>query len=217
MLKWGQGLARGLRNHCSMERPEIPSEFRLLAPDGGPLARYDYAGTVFALLPGGEVTLGFSGRWEPNAEELESWKGTQEEYDLPGSSPPEFIATVTTPERTVHLPPLLMEVEVQDPQWVPWAKDDPLLARVEDNPAVCDGREFSDGRRTLKVIRERDGSLRGFSRREQNVSYLELMAELARQGFRLPLASSWRDGYPYEPNEPLDFGTYRARRVLELL
>lgn len=32
----------------------------------------------------------------------------------------------------------------------------------------------------------------------------------------LPLASSWRDGYPCPVNEPLDFGTYRARRVVEL-
>jgi len=285
-----------------MANPKIPSDFHPLGAAGG-LNQYEYAGSVFALLPGGKVTLGFSGGWQPSAEELDSWKDTQEEYELPGSCPAEYITTVTTPPRTVELPPLLMEVEFQDLQWVPLAKDDPLLEKVKDNPAVCDGRAFSDGRRSLKVTREKNGSLLGFSCREQSLSYSQLVSDIANQGFRLPsadeweyacaggtrtlfhwgdhvpcdryplgptlrgwnkhlepngfglsiarnpyelellsepgisrggdggcnvcggvgffmgwlpLASSWKDGYPYDASEPLNIGNFFARRVLEL-
>jgi hypothetical protein len=286
----------------AMGNPKIPSDFRPLDAAGGS-NQYEYAGAVFSLLPGGKATLGFSGDWKPSAEELNSWKETQEEYELPGSCPAEFITTVTTPLRTVEIPPLLVEVKFQNFQWVSLANDDPLLERVRDNPAVCDGQAFSDGRRTIKVTRGSDGSLLGFSHREQELSYSQIIADFTGQGFRLPsadeweyacaggsrtlfhwgdhvpcdwypvdppqrgwnrhrepngfglsiasnpyelellsepgvsrggdggcnvcggvgffmgwlpLASSWKDGYPYDASEPLDLGNYFVRRVLEL-
>jgi len=110
-----------------MANPKIPSDFRPLGAAGG-LNRYEYAGAVFALLPGGEVPLGFSGRWEPNVDEFKSWKETQEEYGLPGSSPAEFITTVTSPERTIQLPPLLIEVEFRNFQWVPLSRSASVCA-----------------------------------------------------------------------------------------
>lgn len=173
-----------------MAHPKLSSDFRPLGTVGG-LHQYEYAGAIFALLPGGEVTLGFSGHWEPTAEELESWKETQEEYELPGSCPAEFIATVTTPVRTLEFPPLLVEVEFQNLQWIPTSQADPILEKVRENPAVCDGRAFSDGRRTLKITREKDGSLRGFSQREHGPSHSQIVADLASQGFRLPSAEEW--------------------------
>lgn len=286
----------------SMGNPKVPSEFRPRGAHCG-LNHYEYAGAIFALLPGGKITLGFSGDWAPNAAELESWNDTQEDYGESDTSPAEYIATVTTPFRTVELPPMLMEVEFRDFRWVPLAKDDPVLERVKDNPAVCDGRAFSDGRRSLTVTRQKDGSLIGFSCRQESSSYSQLVSDLADQGFRLPsadeweyacaggtrtlfhwgdhvpcdwypvdppqrgwnkhrepngfglsiarnpyelellsqpgisrggdggcnvcgavgffmgwlpLASSWKDGFPYDAGEPLDLGCYFARRVLEL-
>ena len=95
-----RGAKPGFNEPAYMGTPKIPSDFRPLGAAGS-LNQYECAGAVFALLPGGKVTLGFSGNWKPTAEELNSWKETQEEYELPGSRPAEFITTVTTPVRTV--------------------------------------------------------------------------------------------------------------------
>src|SRR5689334_9103341 len=48
------------------------------------VALYQKDHAVFALIPGGAVSLGYDANrpWKPNPDELESWQGTAEEYGI---------------------------------------------------------------------------------------------------------------------------------------
>ncbi len=95
------------------------------------VAEYEYDGAAFALIPGGEVTLGYDeGRpWEPTPEEQESWHGTAEEYEIAGTIQ-ENIAQATLRPRTVHLPPFLMETMAGGVGWEPIPQSDPEVRKI---------------------------------------------------------------------------------------
>jgi hypothetical protein len=68
----------------------------------------------FALVPGGEVTLGYDPARPPKLSRAQraSYNLTRREYDLP--TLPEYLAEVLTPIRTVSLAPLLMEARPRE-------------------------------------------------------------------------------------------------------
>jgi hypothetical protein len=73
-------------------------------PTPGPL--YQNGSTTFVLVPGGAVQIGYeAGRpWDPNPDELESWRETAEEYGI-AETIQEYIAEVTLRVRRVELSP----------------------------------------------------------------------------------------------------------------
>ena len=77
-------------------------------------AIFDWNGSAFALVPGGQVTLGYdsSHPFTPNAEQREEWEWTRQEYDAPAIE--EYLTQVLTPLRHVELAPLLLEVEARE-------------------------------------------------------------------------------------------------------
>ncbi|MFJ8750626.1 hypothetical protein ACIREO_15010 [Streptomyces sp. NPDC102441] len=80
---------------------------------GGHRAVIERAGELYALVPGGEVTVGFDvDAWQPLPEQLVSYR----EESLAGgfgfeTDPRDRLARVMTPPRTVTLPTVLMAVE----------------------------------------------------------------------------------------------------------
>ena len=68
----------------------------------------------FALIPGGDVTLGYdrASPFVPTTAQVESWQETQDEYGTPDLTV--FLDEYMTPFRTIHLGPVLMETALLD-------------------------------------------------------------------------------------------------------
>lgn len=80
--------------------------------DGRPVSpsTLERDGTVFAVVPGGEVLLGFDvDGWLPTEDQLASYARSVE-YGTP-ENPVDYLEFQVSPPRTVALPPLLMAVE----------------------------------------------------------------------------------------------------------
>lgn len=83
-------------------------------PDGGPelsIAIFEYGGTLFSLMQGGEVQIGYEAdNFRPTYEQIESFQDTAEEYgfDLDIYS---YVQSVTTPPRKVTIAPMLVEIQ----------------------------------------------------------------------------------------------------------
>jgi formylglycine-generating enzyme required for sulfatase activity len=80
---------------------------------GRPVRRafYERDGRRFALVPGGEVRVGFDpARFAPTRGQRESYEESAGEYGLPGDLR-EHLAQVTSPRRTVGVPTMLVAVE----------------------------------------------------------------------------------------------------------
>lgn len=70
--------------------------------------------TLFSLVPGGQVTLGYSGAdFQPTPQQAADYEESAEEYGLPSIQ--EHVDRMTSPRRTVHVPTLLVAVEAVDP------------------------------------------------------------------------------------------------------
>jgi hypothetical protein len=68
-------------------------------------------GERFAFVPGGEVTVGFDGhRFEPTAQQEADYTGGAGENGF-GLNIRQFTDSMTSPLRTVVVPPLLVAVE----------------------------------------------------------------------------------------------------------
>ncbi len=143
---------------------------------------------LFALIPGGQVTLGYDGQrpWQPNADEAESWRGTAEEYGFEQGLE-EHLARVLAPSRQVNLAPMLMEVRALDPRWAPLCEDHPealALLRKQDGPVQID----ADGR-SMRVRVDSDGSR--IVEQCVHSTHAQLTAALQADGFQLPTADEW--------------------------
>jgi hypothetical protein len=70
-------------------------------------------GAEFALVPGGEVVLGYDPSHAPAFDEtaLESWANSMAEYGFPALA--EHLATVMLPRRTARLPALMVETSAR--------------------------------------------------------------------------------------------------------
>ena len=115
-------------------------------------ARFDRDGTRFALVPGGRPTLGYDGsRFRPDAAQAADYVESADEYGLPPV--PEFVDAMTSPERVVEMPAMLVAVDALDPCGMPLAPDDPRVREPGDaGPAdpTClvrrgDGRARASG------------------------------------------------------------------------
>jgi len=81
-----------------------------LAAQDHEVAFFDYAGSPFALIPGGDIDLGYDCErpFVPTERQRASWRATQDEYGC--GELEEYLAYYLTPVRTVSLAPFLLEV-----------------------------------------------------------------------------------------------------------
>ncbi|MFB7375997.1 hypothetical protein ACFC6U_32765 [Kitasatospora purpeofusca] len=95
---------------------------------GAPLHRVlvERGGRMFALIPGGRVTVGFDpAAWRPSAELLAGYREESVEQGFGDEDLHAHLARVLSPRRTVTVPTLLMAVE-----------DEPIEESPADMPAL---------------------------------------------------------------------------------
>ena len=130
------------------------------------VAFFDYVGSLFALIPGGETALGYDCErpFVPTERQRASWRATQYEYGC--GELEEYLEYYLTPMRTVSLAPFLLEVSAVEQGLTPIAID---LA-------------LSGGTRG-----QRGGTLySGIP-----VAHRDVVELLAGDGFRLPTSDEW--------------------------
>lgn len=141
----------------------------------------------FALIPGWTGVLGFDvACWQPNEEEVESWKETAEAYEL-SSTISEWVASQTLNVRAVKLAPFLMETTPREPGWQPVDVHDAEVQRVLREHKIKNSIEIHHGAAILRVRRESNESF--VADRALPLTY----SEAAKPGgdFRLPTSDEW--------------------------
>lgn len=158
---------------------------------GGPeLALFEYNEQArFVLLPGGQVTIGFEGPWQPTPEETASWSATATEYgfDHPIES---HIMAVTLRSRSVTLAPVLMEVAATEVGWVPISPQAPEVAALKQHLGGGH-REATQqkGEVSVRLRRLDSGALE--AHRSEPTTHGQIVARWSAEGFRLPDSDEW--------------------------
>lgn len=148
--------------------------------------------SMFALIPGGEVELGFdASRWEPTPEEAESWADTAAEYGIE-SDLTEHIESATTPRRRVVMNPFLIETKATEVGWESIALDDPDVKELIDN--LPSGNKpytssISHDERETRVTRDESGHIT--AKVANQPTHESLCAGLRNKGFRFPTSDEW--------------------------
>jgi hypothetical protein len=120
-----QRLADRIADNTGAELVEVrPHEY---AGRPGRIALYRRDGTMYALVPGGEVVLGYDGAWfTPTPDQAADYAAWPD--GLP-SDIRAFVGFVTSPPRVMHLPTLLVAVEAVEPGVRPADPDDPRVGQ----------------------------------------------------------------------------------------
>jgi hypothetical protein len=155
------------------------------------VAFFTHGGATFALIPGGQVAVGYdtSRPWEATEEEAESWQFTKDEYGLRGSIR-QRIAGVTRRPKAITVPPLLVETAAGELGWEPFDANDPQVRKLlrEHRTAPQVTLSYPDGN-ALRVSRNDDGTVT--AERSEARTHAELNALLKRSGFRFPKVDEW--------------------------
>ena len=148
--------------------------------------------SVFALIPGGEVELGFDASgWEPSPDEAESWADTAEEYGIEKTLT-EHIDSATTPRRRVAMDPFLIETRATEVGWERIGLDDPDAKELVDHfpsgnrPHTS---SMSRGGREIRVARDPSGRIT--AEIANHPTHETLCAALRDRGFRFPTSDEW--------------------------
>ncbi|MCS6866993.1 MAG: SUMF1/EgtB/PvdO family nonheme iron enzyme [Gemmataceae bacterium] len=168
------------------------------------VALYQKDDALFALIPGGCVTLGYDAQrpWQPRADEWASWQDTVKEYGFPPDIR-EYIAQVTLRVRHVSLAPFLIETTASAVGWEPIAQDDPegqeiVREYIREYHRSQLIREYHRsqliltlyrGGVTFRVITTPDGEIS--AQRAITLTHAALTAQWAAAGFRLPTSDEW--------------------------
>jgi len=165
----------------------LPSGFKFDALIGNN-AFFGLGDAKFVLVPGGNVRLGFDPErlWNPTTEEVESWRGTAQEYGLPESIS-EHVAAVTLRPREVELASFLVETFPWELGWASINSDDDdinsLLKKYPNGVQLCRGGA------TTRVRKNKDGSIQ--AQRSTNQTQSDLVEEFRAKGFRLLTSDEW--------------------------
>jgi hypothetical protein len=186
-----EALANGLAK-------QLPSGFRFqairrmrLGDSANDIAFYQAGNAAFALIPGAMASLGYDRdrAWEPNLDELESWRGTADEYEI-AKSIQEHVADVTLRVRQVEISPILMETTAGELGWERIGTDDPEVQDIL--------QEFGSRQQQSEICREefRTRVRRGheeeiIAERSLSRTHADLAAQLAATGFRFPTSDEW--------------------------
>lgn len=148
--------------------------------------------SVFALIPGGEVELGFdASRWEPAPDEAESWADSAEEYEIEQNLT-EHIESLTTPVRRIVIDPFLIETRAAEVGWEPIGFDDPDVVELLKNLSSGNGPHtstMSRGDRKTRVIRDEFGHIT--AEVANRPTHESLSAALCAGSFRYPTSDEW--------------------------
>jgi formylglycine-generating enzyme required for sulfatase activity len=155
------------------------------------VAFYRLGNARFALIPGGEVSIGFDADrpWEPNPDELRSWEGTAEEYGIEKAIH-EYIVDVTLRVRQVEFTPFLIETTAGELGWRDVSTDDPAVQKIiREYGSRSSQVEVCQGTTSTRVRRGDDGTVHA----EQSLArtHAELAWQLGRSGFRFPTCDEW--------------------------
>jgi Sulfatase-modifying factor enzyme 1 len=159
------------------------------------IAEYELGAALFALIPGGTITLGYDSnrQWEPTPEELESWRDTAQEYGI-DSTIQEHVAEATLRPRVVVLRSMLIETAGEEVGWEPLSAEDPEVKEIVRQHFPKKGSRSNQvnvqrGNTSLRVQRAPDGTIT--ARRAEARAHAELAAQLASAGFRFPTSDEW--------------------------
>ncbi|APR75914.1 Hypothetical protein A7982_01261 [Minicystis rosea] len=167
-------------------QPSLPAGFRFEGLErhacgdvAHTVAFFTGGGSRFALIPGGEVALGWDRAQRPRftKEQLESWNETEEEY---GISLDAFLDASLTPARIAVLAPFLIDTHPNILGRTPI--DAPDLVAEGGNRLV-----FSGG--SVTRVSDDGGGPRAY--REEWLTRAEARAEMEAQGFMLPAQDEW--------------------------
>ena len=147
----------------------------------------------FIFIPGDTVTMGWAGFSEGlTAGSIEELREVFEEMEFKGTYE-EFLAPMLTPQRTAEIMPMLAE---RDPRGLYGDKvpvDDPRVRpewREALTRAIC-GRETPTAFTILDKVRfTRTGDI-WQAEIYSGVTYVELLEDLAAEGYSLPNADEW--------------------------
>ncbi|OKI61494.1 hypothetical protein [Micromonospora sp. CB01531] len=180
------------------------------------MALFDRDGMRFALVPGGQPTLGYdAARFQPVPDQVASYADSAGECGLPPLA--EYVDAMTSPVRSAEMPAMLIAVEAFDPCEIPLAPDDPrvreLVASVGSRLGGVSTFHSAGG---LKVEFDQTGQVVR-ARAIREVSYDEGMAGLESIGLRTTTVDDWEwacgagattlfrwgddcpnDGYPFD-------------------
>lgn len=170
---------------------QLPTGFAPLDVHGV-VATFAAGGRTFALVPGGQVTIGWDpGGWQPDARERASYADSAREYGL-DEDLVDFVAARTLRRREVELAPLLVETAAAELAWEPADDEDAevrhLRAKLPPGHAPYTAG-LARGGREVRVRRVAGGAI--VAERSVEVTHEALVRQLAAEGFRLPTSDEW--------------------------
>jgi len=153
------------------------------------IALLERAGMRFSLVPAGRVALGYDGaRFVPSRPQAASYAGSAGEYGLPAIA--EFIESMTSPQRVVELPAMLVGVEALDTCLTPVAADDPRVQALAAGASPGGGAMTFGPGGNVKVEFDETGRVRR-ARVVQQVAYADAVEEAASLGVRPATPDEW--------------------------
>ncbi|MFI0797068.1 hypothetical protein ACH4OY_30955 [Micromonospora rubida] len=181
----------------------------------------------FVLVPGGPATLGYDGsRFQPVPDQVDSYAESADEFGLPPLT--EYVDAMTSPERSVEIPAMLIAVDAFDPCEIPLAPDDPQVLELVASAGARRGtiKAFRSGG-GLEVEFDQTGEV-ARAQAVRDVSYGEALAGLADLNLRTTTPDEWEwacgagaatlfrwgdesanDGYPFD----YDTGPHRETNL----
>jgi hypothetical protein len=181
------------------------------------IALFDNDGTLFALIPGGRVGIGYDGtRFVPTAGQLADYAESAADYGFPPLA--EYVDSMTSQAREVDMKAILVGVDAMDACPTDIEVDDPqVLALVSEQGSRRGGGMMTftpDG--GLEILFDEQGQVSS-ARIKRQVSYDDAVASLQARGMRLSTPDEWEyacgagtqtlfrwgdhslgDGYPYD-------------------
>jgi hypothetical protein len=153
------------------------------------IALFERAGMRFSLVPADRVVLGYDGgRFVPSPRQAASYAGSASEYGLPPIT--EFIESMTSPERVMQLPAMLVGVEALDACVTAVAADDPRVQALAAAASPGGGAMAFGPRGNVKAEFDQAGQVRS-ARVVTRVSYGNALDEAASLGVRPATPDEW--------------------------
>ena len=155
-------------------------------------AFFAFDNAEFAFVPGGEVELGFDAqrRFKPSEEQQSFWDKTWDQYEHP-SDIFEYVDSLTGPERTAIVEPLLVETRSWEVGPEPIPLDDPLVQQHKSLKEAAKGPRYAvcEVYRVARVAWDSTGNPMAYRINRQ--THDQLRQKLVEHGFRLLSSDEW--------------------------